>query len=129
MQRYKITTLVDITRSNPSRSETDKIKLGQQANFNSLVQAIGMRANVEWPFDPEMSTGRIPDQEGKATHWIWEFETERDQVFEAEGDPVRLLIEDLHNVPVVANILNSKDIHPAAFQTKSDNANTWINII
>ena len=129
MARYQIITLVDITRSNPSRSETDKLKLGQQANFNSLIQAIGMRSNVEWDSDPKMSTGRIPNQEGKAAHWIWEFETERDQVFEAEGDPVRLLINDLHNVPVVANLLNSKDIHPAAFQTRGNNSNTWITII
>jgi hypothetical protein len=50
-------------------------------------------------------------------------------VFEAGGNPVRLLVDDLHNVPVVANLLNSKDIHPAAFQTKNDNANTWITII
>ena len=129
MARYEIITLIDITRSNPSRSETDKTKLGQQANFNSLIQAIGMRSNIEWHSDPKMITGRIPDQDGKAAYWEWQFETERDQVFEAEGDPVRLLIEDLHNVPVVANLLNSKDIHPAAFQTKSDNANTWITII
>jgi len=129
MARYEIITLIDITRSNPSRSETDKIKLGQQANFNSLIQAIGMRSNVEWNSDPKMTNGRIPDQDGKATYWSWQFEVERDQVFEAEGDPVLLLVNDLHNVPVVANLLNSKDIHPAAFQTKGDNTNTWITII
>jgi hypothetical protein len=76
-----------------------------------------------------MTIGRIPDQDGKAAYWVWQFETERDQVFEAGGNPVRLLVDDLHNVPVVANLLNSKDIHPAAFQTKNDNANTWITII
>jgi len=129
MARYEIITLIDITRSNPSRSESDKTKLGQQANFNSLIQAIGMRSNIEWDSDPKMITGRIPDQDSKATYWEWQFETERAQVFEAEGDPVRLLIDDLHNVPVVANLLNSKDIYPAAFQTKGDNANTWITII
>ena len=129
MSRYQIITLVDITRSNPPRSETDKIKLGQQSNFNSLIQAIGMRSNVDWDSDPKMDTGRIPDQDGKATHWIWEFEAERDQVFELEGDPVRLLIDDLHNVPIVSDLLNSKDIHPAAFSTKGDTVNTWVKII
>ncbi len=33
MARYTIITLVDITRTQPTRSETDKIKLGQQSNF------------------------------------------------------------------------------------------------
>jgi hypothetical protein len=82
MARYQIITLVDITRSNPDRSELDKTKLGQQANFNSLLQAIGLRANVTWEQDPEMKDGRLPHpRTGKANHWIFEFDTERELLF------------------------------------------------
>ena len=52
MPRYKIITLVDITRTNPDRSERDQLKVSQQANFNSLIQAIGLRSNVDWERDP-----------------------------------------------------------------------------
>ena len=130
MARYKIVTLVDITRSQPSRDEVDPIRIGQQANFNSLIQAIGMRSNVAWGRDPKKHTGSLPDDiTGKATHWIWEFDCEREDVFLKGDDPVGLLAEDLHGVPVIADLENSADILPAAFQTRNGNQNTWLTII
>ena len=130
MQRYKIITLIDITRTNPSRTERDITVLGQQANFNTFVQGIGMRANIEWDKDPVMNTGTLPKPfNGKANHWEWEFTTERDQVFEHDGDPVLLLINDLHGVPIVPDLKNSADLYPAAVQTQGDSINTYISII
>ncbi len=130
MERYRITTLVDITRSQASRSETDRIKIGQQSNFNSLIQTIGIRSNLEWDKDPVKHTGSLPlPLEGKATHWIWEFSTERDDVFKTADNPAGLLFTDLHGVPIIDQLENSTDIVPAAFQTSGDRANTWIEII
>jgi hypothetical protein len=130
MPRYQITTLVDITRSDPDRTDTDRIKNGQQSNFNSLVQAIGLRSNIEWLTDPKKESGTLPnDIKGKAIHWIWTFDVERDDVFLKDDDPVGLLIDDLHGVPVIADLENSADIDPAAFQTKNGNQNTWLRII
>ena len=130
MARYKIITLIDITRSNAHRAETDKVKIGQQANFNSLLQAIGLRSNCDWVVDPVMYDGRLPDPiEGKARHWIWEFDVERDDVFLKDSDPTSLLKNDLHNVPVAIDLLNSSELNPAAFQTKNENINTWITIL
>lgn len=130
MARYKIITLVDITRTNPTRAETDKLKLNQQANFNSLVQAIGLRSNVEWNHDPKLFTGALPDDiDGKANHWIWEVDVEREDVFLLDGNPVGLLVNDLHGVPVIDDLTNSVEITPAAFQTKGKNQNTWAYII
>ena len=130
MARYQIVTLIDITRSHPAREETDKIKLGQQANFNSLLQAIGLRSNVMWLRDPKQHTGRLPEPaQGKATHWIWEFDCERDEVFSQDNNPVYLLVHDLNHVPVIVDLENSEDITPAAFQTRGDMINTWITMI
>ncbi len=130
MARYKIVTLVDITRSTPPRDASDPILLGQRSNFNSLLQAIGLRSNVEWARDPKKHTGSLPDRiGGKATHWIWEIDCERDEVFLKDGDPCGLLKDDIHGVPVVALLENSADIDPAAFQTRNGNQNTWITII
>jgi hypothetical protein len=129
MPRYKIITLVDITRTNPHRSETNTVKLAQQANFNCLVQAIGLRANVEWSIDPMQHAGALPyPADGKATHWVWEFEVERDLLFQKDSDPVGLLKDDLDGVPVVNQLNNSVDIEPAVFQIKN-NINTWISQI
>lgn len=130
MARYKFITLVDITRTNPHRSETDVKKIRQQANFNSLLQAIGMRSNVTWARDPKKLTGRLPEPaEGKTTYWEWEFDVERDEVFLHDNDPVGLLVEDLHCVPIITQLEEVEDISPAAFQTKGSNINTWVTII
>jgi len=127
MPRYRITTLVDITRTNPTRTETDEKKIAQQANFNSLIQAIGMRSNVEWTADPRMTEGRLPhDIGGRARYWTWVFHCERDEIFLKDGDPVGLLKDDLHGVPVVSGLNNDVDIDPACFLTNGEKSNTWI---
>lgn len=130
MARYKVITLVDITRANPDRKESDQLKLSQQANFNSLIQAIELRANVFWETDPKRHSGSLPlPLVGKAVHWTWEFDVERDDVFKKDNDPVALLKEDLHGVPVINQLNNSVDIHPSAFQTEGKNSNIWIYIL
>jgi hypothetical protein len=109
MARYKIITFVDITRTNPSRQETNKLKLGQQANFNCLIQAIGLRANVAWEQDPELNTGRLPHpMVGKANHWIWEFETERDYLF----------LKELffYHVNIIINVIQLFDLLTVEFK-------------
>ena len=128
MPRYQIVTLVDITRTNPTRAETDQYLLAQQANFNTLLQSIGLRSNVEWAVDPVESLGSLPyPLEGRANYWTWIFEAERDQVFAKDGDPVGLLLDDLHGVPVIGQLNNSVDIDPAVFQTQGPNTNIWVS--
>jgi len=130
MPRYKIITLVDITKSNPTRSETDKIKLGQQANFNSLIQAIGLRSNVTWEIDPKRNSGSLPlPLVGKANHWCWEFDVEREDVFLKDDNSVGLLLDDLHNLPIVDQLNNTVDLTPPAFQTRGKQVNIWITQI
>lgn len=130
MARYKITTLVDITRTNPSRAETDVLKIAQQANFNSLIQAIGLRANPTWLSDPKKVEGRLPEPfNGKGTYWIWEFESEREDVFLKDTDPVALLVDDLHGVPVITDLTNSIDINPAVFTTVGKDTNLCVSLI
>jgi len=127
MSTYKIVTVVDITRTQPSRIETDKLKLAQQANFNSLCQAIGLRSNFGYQLDPKQETGSLPhDLGGKATHWVWEFDTERPDLFLHDSDPVGLLKQDLHGVPIINQLNNTADIDPAIFQTHGKKANIWI---
>jgi hypothetical protein len=129
MPRYTVITLVDITRTNPNRNETDSVKLSQQANFNSLIQAIGLRSNVEWDCDPIKSEGALPlPFDGRGVYWTWDFTVEREDVFTANNDPTGLLVTDLHNVPVNVNLEESINIHPPAFQTQGKQQNTHLTI-
>jgi hypothetical protein len=124
MPTYQITSLVDITRTNPHRSETSTVKLSQQANFNSLIQAIGLRSNVEWEQDPTRLEGALPYPfDGRGAYWTWEFTVEREDVFLNNDDPVSLLIKDLHNVPVLSGLDETVELHPSAFQTQGSRIN------
>ena len=127
MARFQIITLVDITQTNPHRSETDQHLLSQQANFHSLIQAIGLRANVVWVSRPKERNGVLPKGlDGKAVYWTWTFDVERDDVFLKDGSSVALLIDDLNGVPVIPNLNNSVDLDPACFISKGDNSNIWV---
>ena len=129
MNTYEIVTLVDITRTQARREETGTLKKAQQANFDSLRQAIELRSNVEWQEDPNATLGSLPTTEGKARYWVWQFTVEREAVFESNGDSVALLRQDIHGVPVIANLEETADLTPSAFITEGKNINTWITII
>ncbi len=130
MARYRIITLVDITKSNPDRADPDRIKQGQQSNYNTLLQTVTLRVNVMSMFDPKTENGSLPAHiGGKAKHWKWEIETEQESVFQKDDDPIGLLLEDIHGVPIVPDLTNIAVIDPPAFQVSGKNQNIWIEII
>lgn len=120
MPRYKIKTTVDITRSNPGREDTNSVRNGQQLNFNTLLQGIGMRANVEWDNDPQ------PVEYQDTKEWFWEFETEQVDVFATKDDPVGLIKQDLQGIPVIRNLTETVALEKPIFITSGDNQNIWI---
>lgn len=130
MPRYKITTLVDITRTQATNNSNDIKKKLQQSNFNTLLQTIGLRANITWQKDPSYHHGVLPEPfDGKASFWTWEFEVEQEYLFEKDNDPVGLLLDDLHGVPVISNLDNSIEIHPSVFQIFNDDKNIWVELV
>jgi hypothetical protein len=122
MPRYNIKTFVDITRSNPDRDNDDPIAKGQQSNFDSLVQGIGLRANVSWVSDP---TQEIEDEK---KYWIWNFDVEQEDVFTLGDNPVGLLEQDLHLVPIIKNLTNEVSVKPM-FLTKGNDTNIWVSLV
>jgi hypothetical protein len=130
MPRYRITTLIDITRTDAKKSDNDRYRLAQQDNFNSLRQSIELRSIVSWHRDPVKQNGRLPAPlDGKAAYWIWEFETERDDLFLRDNDPVGLLKEDLHGVPIIDGLDETVNFEISAMQTQGQMVNTWVAII
>ena len=130
MESYRITTLVDITRSRPTRSDTDHVRQSQQANFNSLIQAIGLRAIIFSDRDPQLNEGRLPEPfEGKARYWVYEFIVDRDEIFLSNKDPVGLLKQDLDGVPIIDQLNNDVGFKIPAFRTLGSEINTKIEIL
>lgn len=131
MPTYQLITLVDITNPHATRAETDPVRQGQQANFHTLTQTIGLRSNLEWDRDPQRCYGALPPgtDRGKAAWWSWQFFVEREAVFDDGSSPVGLLEVDLHGVPVIAGLTETLDLHPAAFLAKGPNKNIWLTQI
>lgn len=126
MPRYKIITLIDITRTGATKNNGSQFQLNQQHNFNSLRQAIELRSNVYWYNDPIKLNGQLPNNiEGKSIYWTWEFDVERDEIFLDNNNPVKLLLDDLNGVPIIPDLENNSDISPAAIQTYGKQVNTW----
>lgn len=126
MPRYKIITLIDITRTGATKNNGNQFQLNQQHNFNSLRQAIELRSNVYWYNDPIKLNGQLPNNiDGKSIYWTWEFDVERDEIFLDNNNPVKLLLDDLNGVPIIPDLENNSDISPAAIQTYGKHVNTW----
>lgn len=130
MPRYRIITLVDITQNSLPNSDQTAMTRSQQSNFNSLIQAINLRSNVDWNTDPKKIEGRLPDPfSGKGNAWSWEFDCEREQVFEKGTDPVGLLKDDLDGVPIIVGLEDTVEFPHSAFITLGPNSNTYLEII
>jgi hypothetical protein len=101
MQRFRISTLVDITRTKVFKEYIDPLKKKQQDNYNTLHQTLEMRAIILSDKDPER---KILEWNGKKElSWVWEFYTERDDIFLKNNDPAYLIRTDLEYVPFINN--------------------------
>jgi hypothetical protein len=106
---YKLYTLVDISHTGQFRSDpaTDNLRWKEQ-NFQTVMQTLGMRANISYRVKPVMITvkGRIVGFNTDEIINIWQFDfyTERDHLFENNGDPVGFLKDDFEMVPYIPGL-------------------------
>lgn len=101
MQRFRIYTLVDITRTYVVKEYLDPLKKKQQDNFNTLHQTLEMRANIFTEKDPVRKMMKWGNKNEKT--WVWEFYIERDDIFLDNNDPAGLMKKDLEYVPFINN--------------------------
>lgn len=116
--KFKITTLVDVTESGEHRGPNE-LAVGQQANYNTLVQIIGLRANPSM-FVPETQKKNISKMgfgnkfRGNKNIWEVEFEIEYGKITE------KMLIEDFHLVPIVTGLKESVEFDINTFNTANN---------
>ena len=107
--RYELYTTVDITSTGQYRpTERSNVQYKKEQNFQTVVQTIGIRANVAYSKLPEVlhvkgSTLGF-NTTGIISVWRFEFETERDNLFESNNNPVGYLIDDFEGVPFIAGL-------------------------
>lgn len=103
---YKLYTLVDITHTNQYRYELGKETLRwKEQNFNTILQTLGMRANIHYHNSPVVTEIRGSlvgfDTDEIIRLWRFDFSTEQDHVYENNNDPIGFLIEDFNLVPYI----------------------------
>lgn len=107
--QYKLYTTVDITHTGQFRNEPGKEQFRwKEQNFQTLLQTIGIRGNLTSFHGPEQiqiggkAVGFNTDE--LINVWRFDFETERDHLFESNGDPVQGLREDFDMVPFISGL-------------------------
>jgi hypothetical protein len=129
---FTCSTLIDITKTDAVRhynhgmddSQIDyDAKRNQHRNWQSFLQVLGLRCqptNMTIPsvkadqdlsaFGSEYTTGKI---------WTFHFNVEQEGVLDLPGKPAGLLLEDLHNVPIITGLTSDVTIMTAMLDTVS----------
>lgn len=126
--RYKLYTLVDITNTHQYRptSENDILRWKEQ-NFNTVIQTIGLRATISHyskPFSTEVC-GRVVgfDTDDIIRVWRFDFETDREDLFLKDQDPIGLLQDDFQLVPYIKGLDELMEQQYAVFVTEGKGKN------
>lgn len=125
---YKLYTLVDITHTGQHRIEAGKEELRwKEQNFQTVLQSIGIRGNVSFDHKPDVLevAGNLVgfDTTEIIKVWRFDFSTERDYLYEENGDPVAYLKDDIHLVPYISGLDEEMEQQHAVFNAKSVGAN------
>jgi hypothetical protein len=128
--KFKIQTLVDITHTGAGRQEADKTAYRQEANFQTVLQTIGLRANLEFEKSPvveEITLAKIgfgDKYKGKQCVWTFEFEVE----FE-EAVTLNMLNNDFNLIPFIPGLTETAKFEQAIFRTTPQERNIVFSII
>ena len=119
---YKLYTLVDITHTGQYRAEYGKdAARWKEQNFSTVIQTLGIRANINYTNKPSPTevAGRIVgfDTDEIIRVWRFDFSTERDYLYENDGDPIGFLKEDFHLVPYIQGLDELLEQQYAVFTT------------
>jgi hypothetical protein len=130
---YKLYTLVDITHTGQHRAEPGKEALRwREQNFQTVLQTIGIRGNVQYRTGPVMTEvkGRLVgfDTDEILRVWRFDFSTERELLFEKDGDPIGYLVDDFHLVPYISGLGETMEQKYAVFNTVNPGRNIVFNI-
>lgn len=128
VMNYKLYTLVDITHTKQYRSEIGReVSRWKEQNFNTIIQTLGIRSNILFYNSPDMIEikGKLIgfDTNEIIRVWRFDFESERDSVYEKNGDPVGFLKDDFNLVPYINGLDELMEQKYAVFVTDGPGKN------
>jgi len=122
---YTLYTLVDITETGEHHGPDEK-SVNQQANYNTVIQVLGLRANPA-PIKTISHHESVKDIEFgsrfRCVQRYWQFEFE----IEYGAPPLEDILDDFDLVPVIDGLDETVKLAPAIFSSKDPkNKNTVI---
>ena len=137
MEIIEIKTLIDITNSGIARHKLGLDKEhNQYKNWVTLLQCIGLRAIIEYDLDPQVesidakSAGFGNKYKGPHNVWTFRFTTDRTTSYADDTGELGLLINDLHEVPVIEKLNETINISKAVFELRDKMwCNTLISLV
>ncbi len=119
--RYKIYTLVDITKTSQYRNEPGReLARLQQQNFDTVIQTIGMRANLSYLNPPKVKID-MPEKynmigDELSNIWVFDWEVDKEDLFLYDDDDLYRLKEDFDLVPYISGLTETVKKEPAIFR-------------
>jgi hypothetical protein len=134
METVEIKTLLDVTNTKVVRpNQGTPQEYDQYRNFTTLMQCIELRCLVTYDDLPTVEEVDIKDlgfgsaYKGRQRVWTFRFRPDRPAAFSDDDNPVGLLINDMHEIPVIKTLTESINIDKAVFYTyESQHKNTII---
>ena len=137
METIEIKTLIDITNTDTRRpNQGTQQEYDQYRNWITLNQCIEMRSIITYDTNPTnelidiKGLGFGKEYKGKHRVWTWRFNPDRATAFSNESGGLPLLIDDLNQIPIIKNLLETINIDTTVFDLKDENLrNTVLKII
>jgi hypothetical protein len=129
-------TLIDITHTGVLRYNNDnKKKRDQQANYETLLQVLGLRTQpmiFEKPYllkNESLSKYSFGSSySGIHNVWVFKFSIEHADVYSDAVSEFGLLEDDLRQVPIIAGLDETVDLPVPVFSTIHDFKNTYFTV-
>mgnify|MGYP006295373389 CR=1 FL=1 len=126
--RYKLYTLVDITNTNQYRPDHGRDALRwKEQNFNTVLQTIGLRASINYFNRPDIIEVKGSligfNTDDLIRVWRFDFETDREDLFQKDDDPIGFLKDDFHLVPYIQGLDELMEQKYAVFVSHGDGKN------
>ena len=123
MEIITIKSLIDITKPAVNRpGQGSPLEQNQYKNWVTLQQCIGLRSIISYDDAPTMETVELRGQgfgskyKGKHNVWTFTFYPDRSNAYaDDEGNSIALLLNDLHQVPVIEKLTETINISKAVF--------------
>ena len=120
-------TLVDITNTDQYKSTIREQLRWKEQNFNTILQTLGIRANLSFISNPLMTEvkGSLVGFDTKEIIRVWrfDFETDQEDLFKKDDDSVGFLKDDFNLVPYIKGLDELMEQSYAVFVTEDPGKN------